>query len=157
MTEVLRPDGGNESFKWSERRSDHVPAPTKGIYFGSLPNGQDIDWCAMNRQELVRKSRCGDYTSAERVYFAALARVNKIGHALFERDELEDILGHDEDQWTRKLAGRSTVTDAIRRLKKRGDLDPSSDVRCLVLPRRDVQVSKVGDAKCGYHGIGLRR
>ncbi|MBM9467172.1 hypothetical protein [Nakamurella leprariae] len=119
------------------------------------PTGGAQKWSAVARAEWDRRSRSPEFRAVERIESAAMARMNAAGHAEFAADELRDVLGHDDGDGAWKLAGRSSVYDAITRAVERGTLAAESDPRCLVVPRHVGQTTS-GDTKCLHHREGLR-
>ena len=129
-------------------------AAGKRISFGIHPNGSQLKWVATSTAECERRSRSAHFRAVERIEFAAQARMNAIGHAVFNKDELRDILGRELEPGAWKIAGRSTVADAIKAAQARGTLEVASTARCLVVPRHVSQTTE-GTSKCPMHGISL--
>lgn len=84
-----------------------------------------------------------------RVYFAAMGRANRIGHAEFAEGELRQLLRRQDGT----LRSESSVSNAIREAKGRGLVHRDSSARCLVLPPHHFQKAGKGSAICDVHGI----
>jgi hypothetical protein len=84
-----------------------------------------------------------------RVYFAAMGRANRIGHAEFAEGELRHLL--------RSIDGtprsEQSISNVIREAKVRGLIHRDSGARCLVLPSHHFQKAGLGSGTCDVHGI----
>ncbi|KOU24075.1 hypothetical protein ADK52_15000 [Streptomyces sp. WM6372] len=115
-----------------------------GINFGT-----GIYWSAVSKSECERFARdpgLGDLSL--RLYFAAIWRMNAIGHAEFFTGELAEVLA---DKSNRPLSG-SGLPNAIKRAKTKGLVGADSNSRCLTLPHHHVQTAK-GGRSCRTHGV----
>lgn len=130
----------------------------KRIGFGSYTgtgSGGDWKWKAVPDYEFERRSLSPLFKPTERVEYAALARINSIGHAEFAAGELAEIMGRTLEDGARKLASDSTVYLAIEKAVARGTLAPGSRPKCLVVPRSVAQTTE-GTTRCLVHKIGLK-
>ncbi len=84
-----------------------------------------------------------------RVYFAAMGRANRIGHAEFAEGELRHLLRRPDGT----LRSESSISNAIREAKGKRLIHPDSGARCLVLPSHHFQKAGKGSAVCDAHGI----
>ncbi|MDN4163357.1 hypothetical protein [Nocardioides abyssi] len=114
------------------------------------------DWGAINQKEGKRLASKTELALSIRIFFAALARANRIGHAEFRKDELTGFLvTRRRDDAAVATPSRQQVWQAIRRAKELELLDDESRLRCLVLPIH-LWDKGVGGTTCVEHGLGGR-
>lgn len=110
------------------------------------------NWGAIDQNEAQRMARDPDVSPLTlRLFFAALGRANRTGHAEFASEELAEILGSQtvDDVW--RPVSRQQVTAVIARAKQVGLLHPESKARCLVLDS-NLWRKGVGSSACSTHG-----
>lgn len=126
------------------------------------PFGKGVGYVRITNASLMQDAQNPNFPRWERVRFAALARVNRDGHAEFGMNELRGILGGTKRTpagvAVPDLASAQTVTDAIRLAKEKGVIAEESCSRCLVIPGNGKSVSQGrGRTGCGWHGIMPRQ
>ncbi|MQY33121.1 hypothetical protein SRB17_10810 [Streptomyces sp. RB17] len=94
---------------------------------------------------------------AMRVYFIAVAEMNRIGHAEFAPGALGSALGT-VDARTGEMAPVHPVTlsKAIKQAKGWGLISEDSSARCLVIPAYAAQKGSNGTGFCRHHGVRVR-
>ena len=103
-------------------------------------------WVALGRGAAEWRARDESRLVVDRLFWAAVSRMNAAGHAAFGPGELEALLGTGG-----RPAGVSTLQRSVSRAIGRGDLMASSHLGCLVVPTTDVQLG--GRARpCRRHG-----
>lgn len=105
-------------------------------------------WGAVSQTDCQRKARDPDLPLFLRVYFAALWKANRIGHAEFAEGALATVLA---DKAGKPLS-RQSASNAVGRAKALGLVHEGSGARCLVLPRWHFQKDGKGTAHCVTHG-----
>jgi hypothetical protein len=99
----------------------------------------------------------GPWDFAMRVWFLALSRMNRIGHAEFGMGEVAQRLQTvDEATGEVKTPSAPAVSKAIAKLKGSGLLAQESHARCLVVPSTLAQNGK-GASVCRQHGVNPAR
>jgi hypothetical protein len=115
---------------------------TGGIRFGT-------PWGGISQTEQRRMAKDDVHPLPYRIYFAALGRANRIGHAEFSEGELRHILCRSDGT----PRSESSVSNALRDAKARGLVHRDSGARCLVLPSHHFQKAGLGSGSCDVHGI----
>ncbi|MCX9191753.1 hypothetical protein C3Y87_10060 [Carbonactinospora thermoautotrophica] len=111
-------------------------------------------WGAISQLEAERQAKNPHITSAGvRVFFAAVARANRIGHAEFGPGELADWLGSFDRSGVWTPAHKSTVSKAIAQAKSLELVAKDSSARCLVLSSHVFQKAGRGSFGCKHHGL----
>ncbi|MFI5496939.1 hypothetical protein [Actinoplanes sp. NPDC051859] len=113
-------------------------------------NGQ---WVAVSQNEAYRWAGEADQEALHiRVVFAALGRMNSLGHAQFGFGELARLIGTVAEGEV-KARRRDSVSAAIKAAKKRGFIAPESNARCLVLRHYGFQKSTKDRWPCPVHDL----
>lgn len=107
-------------------------------------------WSKVYREGSEERAVNEDLPLAWRIFFLAMSRANRIGHAEFASGELTKELSNREG----KPSTPAALHKAIKTLISYGVLDPDSGLRCLVLPVDLVRSDEKGiGAECEYHHI----
>lgn len=106
-------------------------------------------WAGISQVEQRRMAKDDAHPLPYRLYFAALGRANRVGHAEFAEGELRHLLCRNDGT----LRSESSISNAIREAKGRGLVHRDSGARCLVLPSHHFQKAGQGSGTCDVHGI----
>lgn len=106
-------------------------------------------WAALSQVEQRRMAKDDAHPLPYRVYFAALGRANRVGHAEFSEGELRHLLRR-ADGPPRSVGA---ISNAIADAKGKGLIHRDSGARCLVLPSHHFQKAGKGSGTCDVHGI----
>jgi hypothetical protein len=110
-------------------------------------------WIALSRDESKRMAQAPEFPAVIRLWWLALSRINRIGHAQFDRGEIGRILATvDTDTGEVRPLKPSRVSNVIREAKGHGLVGEDSSARCIVLPPWQAQNGK-GAATCREHGV----
>jgi hypothetical protein len=97
-------------------------------------------------------ARTGQGLSKEsRLLLAAMSRANNTGHAIFKAGELRRITAKTLPDGTIKCASRSSVFDALGKLRGAGLLLPGGGETCLWLPQEFWSRKLKGEVMCPVH------
>jgi hypothetical protein len=126
-----------------------VTDPYRRIVFaGNSP------WAAFSQDEMYKLA--GKASSGPlhiRVLFAAMGKMNALGHAELRVGELARILGTVTATGEVQACRRDSVSTAIKEAKGRGLIAPESKARCLVLRHHIFQKSTKARWRCSVHDL----
>ncbi|MCZ2811258.1 hypothetical protein O2W15_07380 [Modestobacter sp. VKM Ac-2979] len=106
-------------------------------------------WGGLSQVEQRRMAKDDAHPLPYRVYFAALGRANRVGHAEFSEGELRHLLRRADG--TPRSEG--VISNAIAEAKRKGLIHRDSGARCLVLSSQHFQKAGSGSSTCDVHGI----
>ncbi|MFF0659265.1 hypothetical protein [Micromonospora tulbaghiae] len=110
-------------------------------------------WGGINQAAQRRRAKDPRHMLIYRIEFAAIGWANNIGHSKFDGLTLAQILADKRGN----EPSRQTINKAIRNAKELGLVEPESNARCLVAPRRVFQRGGRGSYTCQEHGISRSR
>jgi hypothetical protein len=111
-------------------------------------------WAAFSQNEMYKLA--GEPSTGPlhiRVLFAAMGKMNALGHAELRVGELARILGTVTDTGEVVACRRDSVSAAIKEAKSRGLIAPESKARCLVLRHHIFQKSTKDRWRCSVHDL----
>lgn len=118
------------------------------VFAGNSP------WAAFSQHEMYKLA--GEASSGPlhiRVLFAAMGKMNALGHAELRVGELARILGTVTATGEVQACRRDSVSTAIKEAKGRGLIAPESKARCLVLRHHIFQKSTKARWRCSVHDL----
>lgn len=118
------------------------------VFAGNSP------WAAFSQDEMYKLA--GEASSGPlhiRVLFAAMGKMNALGHAELRVGELARILGTVTATGEVQACRRDSVSTAIKEAKGRGLIAPESKARCLVLRHHIFQKSTKARWRCSVHDL----
>lgn len=128
-------------------------AGDRGMIADKARFGGDGSWVAVGKDHMKLLSKVPEFDLVTRLHFAALSRMNRLGHAPFNRGELTRICSSVNKQTGELRPARSdSVNKAIRKAVARGLLEPESGNRCLVVPYHLAQMNSGPVFDCLPHG-----
>lgn len=133
--------------------SNHgTPQPPR-ITFGVDANGRPAPWGAYNMEAigLLGLPSSVPYPSWLRVWFLALSRLERNGHAPFARGELVTLMSVDTGTGVQAASAETSTDRAIRAARRYGLLAEGSGRSCLIVPARLAQRGR-GKTVCPFHG-----
>lgn len=120
---------------------------TEKIQFGG-----EGSWVAVSQQQQMLLAQSPDCDLPTRVYFAALGRMDRKGHARFKRGELMRICSMIDRRTGEVRGSRSdSINRAIKKAVERGLLASDSGNRCLVVPHIVAQANNGPFYDCPVH------
>jgi hypothetical protein len=114
--------------------------------------GGDGSWVAVAQPQQMLLAQSTDFDLPTRVYFAALGRMDRKGHARFRRGELMQICSMvDRATGETRRARSDSINRAIKKAIERGLLARESGNRCLVVPHFVAQANNGPFYDCPVH------
>lgn len=119
---------------------------------GKIHFGGEGAWVAIAQQQQMLFAQSPDFDLPIRVHFAALARMDRKGHARFRRGELMRICAmFDKSTGEARAARSDSVNRAVKKAVERGLLAKGSGNRCLVVPHYVAQSNSGPYYDCPVH------
>jgi len=119
---------------------------------GKIQFGGDGSWVAVGQQQQMLLAQSPDFDLPTRVYFAALGRMDRKGHARFKRGELMRICSMVDRRTGEVRSARSdSINRAVKKAVERGVLAHDSSNRCLVVPHIVAQANNGPYYDCPVH------
>lgn len=82
---------------------------------------------------LMERAQRPCYAHWQRIEWAALAQMNRDGHACFCPNELRHILGYEDEDGIWQMTSAQIVTNAIATAKRHGAIGDDSSAKCIVM------------------------
>lgn len=120
---------------------------------GVIRFARGVSWTAVSDDHLMMLASPPSRSRlADRVLFAALARLDPTQHARFGKGELTRILGTVDVATGEIVPARSdSVSHAIRTLKMERSISDDSSARCIVLAHTFAQTGVGARSRCAIH------
>lgn len=145
---VVRPRRGKDL---GETQRPHQRLWTSGVNT-KIQFGGEGSWVAIGQQQQMQFAQSPDFDLPTRLHFAALARMDRKGHARFGRGELMRICSMVNRSTGEARHSRSdSINRAVKKAVERGLLMESSSNRCLIVPHFVAQANNGPYYDCPVH------
>lgn len=122
---------------------------------GRIQFGGDGSWVAVSQQQQLMLAQTPAFDLPTRVYFAALGRMDRKGHARFNRGELIRICQMvDRGTGAVRNARSDSINRAVNQAAERGLVRLDSSNRCVVVPHVVAQANNGPFYNCPVHPDG---
>lgn len=108
-------------------------------------------WAGVERPFLELNSLRNIPPQVMRLWFCAMARVQRNGHARFAQGELAEILGFDISTGEEKSISPQSASNVVRKAKELGIIEVESTVNCLIPTGRRNNTGDMRVIKCFEH------